>query len=373
MIFLIRPNKRRSHFYPLLCLFVVISLISCKSPSKIEVAKDDIQLTEQPKEEPVDHDPYFTESTAITSPYGPRSIVRNILPDSKGNIWFASWEGIIKYDGKVFTNYTNKEGLRRYRVFTLLEDKKGNIWFGTIGAGVYLYDGKSFTNITTKDGIADDKVKTIYEDSEGNIWLGTSGGISIYDGKSFENYTEVLGLPNSDINSIDQDSNGKFWISSRGSAFVYEPTIALTSIIKPFEIIKRGEDLTFSNARSIIPDKRGNIWLGGSDGLWLYDGQSFNNHSKNFVGYIFEDSKGNIWTSSAEAKNGNSQNWVFSRYDHKSLLAGTLSPTPIKSESNMFFGINEDAQGAIWLGTLRGVYKYDDKGFTYFKDPALEE
>jgi len=72
----------------------------------------------------------------------------------------------------------------------------------------------------------------------------------------------------------------------------------------------------FTNVRSIIEDKKGNIWLGGNDGLWRYDGKTFTNFTPNFVGYIYEDKKGNIWTSS---ERDNSQAWALSQYDGKSL------------------------------------------------------
>jgi hypothetical protein len=92
---------------------------------------------------------------SITS-HGPNSIVRTLIQDRKGNIWMASWEGIFRYDGKSFTNITNKVSSARF--FSLLEDRNGNFWFGTIGSGAYYYDprravGKSFKNFTTKDGL----------------------------------------------------------------------------------------------------------------------------------------------------------------------------------------------------------------------------
>jgi hypothetical protein len=46
-----------------------------------------------------------TKTDVITS-YGPHTSVRTIKQDKKGNIWLASNEGIIRYDGKSFTNIT---------------------------------------------------------------------------------------------------------------------------------------------------------------------------------------------------------------------------------------------------------------------------
>ena len=49
------------------------------------------------------------------------------------------------------------------------QDRKGNLWFGTSNEGVYRYDGKSFTQFTKKDGLSDNDVKAITEDKAGNI------------------------------------------------------------------------------------------------------------------------------------------------------------------------------------------------------------
>ena len=84
-------------------------------------------------------DPNFVVAPDIVSTQGPSNITRNILQDRNGNYWFASWEGIVRYDGKLFTYVTLKEGLRRFHVFSVLEDQTGNLWFGMIrGGGVPL-------------------------------------------------------------------------------------------------------------------------------------------------------------------------------------------------------------------------------------------
>lgn len=319
-----------------------------------------------------ENDPYFTESTTINSFYGPNSITRNILQDRKGNIWFATWEGIIEYNpnylptGKGgFTNHTNKEGLKRFHVFSILEDTKGNIWFGTIGAGVYKFDGESFTHFTTKDGLVSNGIGCFLEDTAGHIWIGTQNGLSIYDGTTFTNFTEENGLINGDINSIVEDKNRKFWFGTRGATFHYNG--------KEFTEFTNSEGQPFTNVRSIIEDRNGNIWLGGNNGLWRYNGSTYTNFTNNFVGYIYEDKHSNIWTSSAASGNGNLHAWALSRYDIAAIQTGQTTPTQIKAEDGMYFGITEDREGNIWLGTLNGVYRYDCVSFEDFKDPNFKE
>ena len=146
--------KKYIQFYTVFLLFVFIA--SCNGQKKTDVPNDSISQPNkfrpwQPKFNLPDSDPYFIESESITNSYGPSSITRNIIQDRNGNFWFASWEGIIRYVGNSFTNFTNKEGLRRFHVFSVLEDNNGNIWFGTIGAGVYRYDGKTFNYFRAKE------------------------------------------------------------------------------------------------------------------------------------------------------------------------------------------------------------------------------
>jgi ligand-binding sensor domain-containing protein len=341
-------------------LFVLIA--SCKGQNKTDLPKDSIS---QPESSLSDVDPYFIESNTITTPYGPGSITRNILQDRKGNIWLASWEGIIRYDGKSFTNFTNKEGLRRFHTFSVLEDRKGNIWFGTIGAGVYRYDGKLFTNFTTKDGLANDYVGCIYEDETGNIWFGTEGGASSYDGESFHNFTTKDGLTNNDVHSIIEDKTGKIWFGTRGDACFYDG--------ETFTNFANKEGLSFINVWSIIEDRKGNIWLGGNDGLWRYDGNSFTNYTTDFVGYIYEGKRGNIWISAGKGLQPGTM--TLYRYTNNT-LSGPLRSTNIEQIikiDGLIFGIFEDMEGCIWFGTLNGVCRYDGNTFNYFKDEEVKE
>jgi len=334
---------------------LLLFIVSCKGQiEKTPIAKapNSNQTATPTEKETSDFDPYFTPTEKITSPYGPTNITRNIMQDKKGNIWLATWEGIIQYDGTTFTNFTNKKNLRRFHVFSVLEEKSGNLWFGTIDGGLYRYDGFFFRNFTAKEGLASDRVGCFYEDESGKIWIGTDGGISVYDGKSFTNFTREEGMTNNDVNTIIQDKKGRFWIGTRGSACWYDG--------ESFSECKTITGKTFNNVRCIIQDSKGHIWLGGNDGLWRYNGVSFSQIETNFVGYIYEDSKGNIWTSSEVAENR--AQWMLSRYDEKTLLEMNPKKSVVRKEENMFCGIMEDAEGGIWFGSLDGACRVDGGG-----------
>ena len=100
-------------------------------------------------------------------------------------------------------------------VSVALEDKNGNIWFAASGRGVYRYDarlidtvgqGKSFTNFTEKDGLKSNDVSCIYEDNKGKLWFGTSGGVCYYDGKTFINFPIATTDSNNAYSSKDYSS-----------------------------------------------------------------------------------------------------------------------------------------------------------------------
>lgn len=342
---------------------------------------------------PKDHTKSATE---ITTPEKATFGCRNLLQDRKGNIWMPAEKGVFRYDGKSVTNITSKVSSARF--ISVLEDRKGNLWFGSLGSGVYLYDGKSFRNFTTQEGLAGNDIVSIYEDKTGNIWFGAFGAASRYDGKSFrnfmleggsivedrtdqfsQNFTKKQERPHSAIISFLEDKTGKLWIGTRGYAFVYDG--------KTFSPITHNGK-PFLNIGSIIADKKGNVWLGGPGGLWRYDinavaepatafanlnqsfaakpENAFTHFNQDFVTYIYEDKKGNIWTSSQTARG-----WVLSRYEEKSLTSKKPVVTEIDPKLGVLFGIFEGTDGNIWFCS-GGVYRYDGKTFTDFKGKAVQ-
>ncbi|GAB3542335.1 ligand-binding sensor domain-containing protein [Spirosoma fluminis] len=333
--------------YALVLLFAFY--VSSKAQTKIDQPEDTIK----------------SEFKQLSTVYGPIHITRTIKQDRKGNIWMATFGGVYRYDGKLFTNVTSQVSLAHF--FSVLEDRKGNFWFSTVDEGVYYYDGKSFQHFTTQQGLASNGVFDIYEDKAGTIWFGTGDGASRYDGKSFRNFKmneglnltpdERLFLKNdNEVNSIIEDKTGKFWFATRGNAFLYDG--------KTFTALTH-EGTPFINVRTIIEDKKGNIWLGGQYGLWRYDGSSFINFTERGVSYVYEDKKGNIWTSSLT-------NWGWSLFRYNGTALSGKNPTVTEVELNsddtktMLFGILEASDGSIWFGS-GGAYRYDRKTITDFK------
>jgi ligand-binding sensor domain-containing protein len=294
-------------------------------------------------------DPYFVETYEISSSKGPHTITRNLIQDKNGDFWFATWQGIIRYDGKKFTNYTLKENLIHFHVFYIFEDRKGTIWFCTVRGGVYKYDGKSFTLFTTKDGLNDNTVNSMAEDLDGNIWFGTWAGANRYDGKSFTSFKKKDGLCDNWVTSILADKSGKLWFGTNDGLYVFD---GLTS----FTDFTNTNGASLKNIRALLEDKNGTIWIGSASGLLCYDGKELSDTLlKNSVNYLCEDHDGNLLLSVVEPSTP-VNNAVLYSYD-RTLFTKILE----KHDQTdwQIFGVIKDKDHNIWFGTMKGVCRFD--------------
>lgn len=108
------------------------------------------------------------------------NFINKVLEDRNGNIWFATNNGISKWDIKTnrwTTYYQNKK--EQAQVFlSLCEDNKGRIWAGTYSTGVYVIDSNSgrevahFSQNDKNSSLTSNFVFDIFKDSQGDIWIG---------------------------------------------------------------------------------------------------------------------------------------------------------------------------------------------------------
>jgi len=106
--------------------------------------------------------------------------VNQIIEDKKGNLWFATDNGISCWDKKTNrwrTFYSNKK--EQAQVFlSLCEDNDGRIWAGTYSSGVYVIDattGKEIAHYYQNDNkstLACNYVFDIMKDSHDDLWIG---------------------------------------------------------------------------------------------------------------------------------------------------------------------------------------------------------
>ncbi len=307
---------------------------------------------------------------------------RGLLQDKSGNFWLCNGknEGVTVYNGKTFTNYTEKDGLSSNFVWTILEDNTGKLWFGTAD-GITCYDGKIFSvipitaitgntshqkTIPNSYGFPNPQenwVTSILQDKTGMFWFGTMSGIYRYDGKIFthfshnDNVVNNTGVPIANIESILEDKNGNIWFGGRKTAGVFRYDGKSLTNFKP-----DGENWL----SPIMQDKSGNIWFSTRTsknlGLLYYDGKNFNRFGQgNFNDFFFsveEDDAGNLWF-------GNGKNNGVTFYDGKSFINYTSKDGLCDA---FMTTILKDKNGNIWFNCKdNGLCRYDGKTFTSFQ------
>lgn len=128
-----------------------------------------------------------------------------------------------QYQQLFFDRISIEEGLSNSSVHYILQDKRGFMWFATYN-GLNRYDGFSFkvytNDINDSTTISSNFLYNLYEDSEGFIWVvnGRSTGLDRYDPSS-EKFEHFINNPNdpssissNEIFSVTEDSKGDIWI-----------------------------------------------------------------------------------------------------------------------------------------------------------------
>lgn len=295
-------------------------------------------------------DPVFVEADTV-SLRGPTFITRQVLQDATGDLWLASFNGVYRYDGQVFTNITNEAGLQRTRAFSLLQDHAQNIWLGTLGAGAYRFDGKTYTNITSRDGLAGDQVLSMMEDRDHGIWFGfAESGVTRYDGTTFTSFDQSDGFTNGDVSSMAQDQAGRIWLGTRAGLFSYDG--------ESFVNHSDGWGLTKGAYIPVLVADSGHLWFGGTDGLHRYDGQALRQITTDESSALLEqDAAGNIWFSSPGALN---------KIDPRSLHTHAKPDVILVAwVEGLIFDVFEDRDGDVWVGLLKGMGRVDGNTVHY--------
>ena len=114
------------------------------------------------------------------------------------------WVSSLPVSGQLnYTALTTSNGLSQGYVYDILQDRDGFMWFATKD-GLNRYDGYSFKVYTYNNydpySISNNNVNRLFEDSKGRLWVLTDFGINIYD-KRKDRFYRLLNDPKN-ANSI---------------------------------------------------------------------------------------------------------------------------------------------------------------------------
>ena len=98
---------------------------------------------------------------------------RSIYIDYSNNIWIGSIDGLSMYNGENWTKIIEQEDIR---ISAIGQDIDSNIWIGSDDhQGVYKYDGYQWINYTSPSSLLANYINAIACDQYGRIWFSGSG------------------------------------------------------------------------------------------------------------------------------------------------------------------------------------------------------
>ncbi len=111
------------------------------------------------------------------------------------------------------------------RVRNIIADSKGRVWIASYSDNAvmcYLPDSGNVKVYNTDNGLAGDKARVIKELSDGRIAVGTQTGISIIENDAVtENYTYDDGMDNTSVLCFEEGEDGTLYAGSDGAG-IYE-------------------------------------------------------------------------------------------------------------------------------------------------------
>lgn len=304
-----------------------------------------------------------------------------------------------------FSYISINEGLSQSTVFSIDQDKQGNMWFATYD-GVNKYDGYSFTiyqhDESNPGSIANDISRIVKVDSQGRVWIGTRDGLSYYDEEKdrFKNYFYKKKGRHLQVNGIAEISPEKLLINTPEGLTLFnisEERFIDDALSAPMHklivsaLYKQGEHIyigtqqeglysysipngtlekvipmfDIKKIQTVLQQSPTRIWVATEgDGLYLINPKTKETKnyrhsphnpksiSSDYIRSLAIDSQNRLWIGTFNDLNIYHEGTdSFVSYSSSPIENGSLSQRSVRS-------IFMDSQGGMWLGTYFGGLNY---------------
>jgi signal transduction histidine kinase/ligand-binding sensor domain-containing protein/CheY-like chemotaxis protein len=264
-----------------------------------------------------------------------QNTINKIIQDKKGFLWFATADGLNRYDGYSYEVYrhdpSDSKTLSGSDISTVTEDDEGNLWVGTRNAGLNKLDLKTgsviqFTKGPSGEDISSAIIPSIVNLGNHKIGVAAVGrGYLVYNSKENKIIAAESDFKSPvvrEIVRVFKHSNGSLWIGTRTGELI---SVLGNRSYLPFHIgpTKPSNDY---RVRALFEAKNGDI-LVGTEGHGVY---RFNLQNQRFVSVFYD--------ASATA-----------------------------SRQNVVTSMCRDAEKNLWLGTDNGIYILEGENFNRYR------
>ena len=280
---------------------------------------------------------------------------RRIIQDSFGNIWIANYSMGIDFIAKSAASINTLQymGKALEEVTGLYCDHQGNLWIGRDNLMSLYQNGKLMQtwNFSSYLSNSSSSIYVFEEDKKGNIWCGTSDNGVLKFNPHTHSFTRINYAQNLDVHALCENAQGKMWVGTEAGIFSVEND----KINKEQELNRQmGKNPTI--IYSIKEDNYGQIWIGTLDrGVFVFSKQmklivhltEKNLLATNSINHIIKDADGGIWMATMRGL---------------AYVQNPLQPGAIKNYNERYGikdshirAISQDKQGNIWVSMFSGI------------------
>ncbi len=256
------------------------------------------------------------------------------------------------------------DGLAHNGVTSMYEDSRGFLWFGTYD-GICRYDGyefKTYKNSMDDDFLTSNRVRSINEDNHGNLWIGTDDGLTVFNFLS-EKFTKIYShkLTGKKINGpiirkilIDKDSDLVLCLTESNGVLAFTRGFKFLGQFKPSQETYPNDILFYDGIQMnetcfLFTTSSGLIIFNVSDNTF----KAILKNEINYANSIIAIDDNSILVSLSRGVS-------IIKYN-TSLEAKTFKIIHEELENYRFNDLLLDKQGNLWLSELNdGVFKIDN-------------
>ncbi len=301
------------------------------------------------------------------------SWVRCIYQDKTGFIWFATSDGLNRYDGNAIKAFKadpyDKNSLIHGAVTYIAKRSNNELWICTEqGVSIFNLVNNSFNQFPYLNKV---RVTHVLKDHNKITWFSTYSGIFCYNATDsvWHNYRNIPGNANSlsfdQVHMCLEDQDNNFWIATQHGLNLFDRE---NETFHRYYADESRNSLSGNDIISLVQDRNNRIWIGLGDAgvdLMLYEDNNplkatFIHVTDSRNNALLIDRNSTLWI-------GNSMGMGISLIDLNSI--GDLNTIPIYNIKNTSDDINslsdntissimEDRDGGIWIGTFAGGIDY---------------
>ena len=309
--------------------------------------------------------------------------------------------------------YNTSQGLVQDRVLGLAQDSHGFLWFATAD-GLSRFDGYRFVSYGREHGLPSAVVRVLFESRDGRYWVGTEQGLCrlvlatgrMSPASPEPAKTRCLAVPFAspprlpEVRDMLQDGAGRLWVGTLGGLFLLESGSEGDRLVLVPLGAAPGQKQPLG-VNGLAQDREGSLWLATSSGLvrLLPDGRSVGYRASAFGGVlrtlarsVLVDREGRIWV-------GYEVGLMVLKPESAQLAAtirGLAEPVPACGAARhpgtagraapcalafagTYWGRNVRAlrqarDGRVWIGAISGLTEFDGKRFrTYDQRHGLAD